>query len=135
MRAARRERAQVLPLITLALVSLLGIAAFAIDVGYAYYAKRQLQSAADAAALAGAQDLPNATTAVSTATSYAAANTPSNLSFNFSYQVSCTNTAIVATGCNATVNPNQLTVSATGTTNTWFARIFGINQFNLAAHA
>ena len=87
MRAARRERGQVLPLINLALVALLGIAAFAIDVGYAYYAKRQLQSATDAAALAGAQDLPNAATAVSTATSYAAANTPSNLSFNFSYQV------------------------------------------------
>ena len=46
----------------LALVALLGIAAFAIDVGYAYYAKRQLQSATDAAALAGAQDLPNGTT-------------------------------------------------------------------------
>ena len=41
-----------------ALVALLGIGAFAIDVGYAYYAKRQLQSATDAAALAGAQDLP-----------------------------------------------------------------------------
>ena len=115
--------------------SLLGIAAFSIDVGYAYYAKRQLQSATDAAALAGAQDLPNATTAIATATSYAAANTPSNLSFNFTYQVSCTNTAVVATGCNATVNPNQLTVRATGMTNTWFARIFGLNHFDLAAHA
>ena len=135
MRGARRERAQVLPLIALSLIALLGIAAFAIDVGYAYYAKRQLQSATDAAALAGAQDLPNASTAITTATSYAAANTPSNLSFNFTYQVSCTNTAIVATGCAAAVNPNQLTVSATGTTTTWFARIFGLNHFDLTAHA
>jgi Flp pilus assembly protein TadG len=131
----RRERAQVLPLIALALVSLLGIAAFSIDVGYAYYAKRQLQSATDASALAGAQDLPNAATAIATATSYATANTPSNLSFNFTYQVTCTNTAVVATGCNATVNPNQLTVRATGLTNTWFARIFGLNHFDLTAHA
>jgi hypothetical protein len=135
MRAARRERAQILPLIALSLVALLGIAAFAIDVGFAYYGKRQLQSATDAAALAGAQDLPNAATAITTATSYAAANTPSNLSFNFSYQVSCTNTAVVATGCTAAVNPNQLTVSATGQTQTWFARIFGINHFDLTAHA
>ena len=45
--------------------ALLGISAFAIDVGYAYYAKRQLQSATDAAALAGAQDLPTAATAIS----------------------------------------------------------------------
>jgi hypothetical protein len=135
MRGVHRERAQVLPLVALALVALLGVAAFAIDVGYAYYAKRQLQSATDAAALAGAQDLPSATTAIATATSYAAANTPSNLNFSFSYQASCTNTAIVATGCTASINPNQLTVSATGTTNTWFAKIFGINHFDLAAHA
>jgi hypothetical protein len=135
MRAARRERAQVLPLIMLGLVALLGIAAFSIDVGYAYYAKRQLQSATDAAALAGAQDLPDATTAVSTATSYAADNTPSNVTFNFNYQVSCTNTAIVATGCTASVNPNQLTVSGSGTTDTWFAKIFGIDHFDLSAHA
>jgi hypothetical protein len=132
---ARRERAQVLPLIALALAALLGIAAFSIDVGYAYYAKRQLQSATDAAALAGALDLPNATTAVSTATSYASDNTPTNLSFNFTYQVSCTATAILATGCSASVNPNQLTVSATGQTSTWFARIFGINHFDVSAHA
>jgi hypothetical protein len=135
MRAARRERAQVMPLIALALVALLGIGAFAIDVGYAYYAKRQLQSATDAAALAGALDLPNATTAITTATSYAADNTPSNLSFDFTYQVSCTNTAILATGCTPGVNPNQITVSATGQTNTWFARIFGINHFDVKAHA
>jgi Putative Flp pilus-assembly TadE/G-like len=135
MRAPRRERGQVLPLIALALAALLGIGAFAIDVGYAYYAKRQLQSATDAAALAGALDLPNATTAITTATSYAAANTPSNLSFNFTYQASCTNTAILATGCNASVNPNQLTVSASGQTNTWFARIFGISHFDVSAHA
>ena len=107
---ARGERGQILPLVVIALVALLGIAAFAIDVGYAYYAKRQLQSATDAAALAGAQDLPNAPTAIATATSYAAANTPPNLaSFNFTYQVKCTNTAIIATGCDAAVNPNQLT--------------------------
>ena len=72
MRRARRERGQVLPVVALALVALLGISAFAIDVGFAYYAKRQLQSATDAAALAGAQDLPNSATALSTAASYAA---------------------------------------------------------------
>ena len=71
MRRARGERGQILAVVVLALVALLGIAAFAIDVGYAYYAKRQLQAAADAAALAGAQDLPVASTAITTATQYA----------------------------------------------------------------
>jgi hypothetical protein len=135
MRRARVERGQILPIVALALVALLGISAFAIDVGFAYYGKRQLQSATDAAALAGAQDLPNAVTAVTTATSYATANTPPNLAFSFTYQTSCTNTAIIATGCTASVNPNQLTVTGSGTTSTWFAKIFGITHFDLAAHA
>jgi Putative Flp pilus-assembly TadE/G-like len=136
MGRVRAQRGQILPIAALALVGLLGIAAFSIDVGFAYYAKRQLQSATDAAALAGAQDLPNASTAISTATSYAAANTPSNLSsFTYTYNVSCTNTAISAAGCNASVNPNQITVTGSGSTNTWFARIFGISHFSIAAHA
>jgi Flp pilus assembly protein TadG len=132
---ARKERGQVLPIVAVALVALLGIAAFAIDVGFAYYAKRQLQSATDAAALAGAQDLPNIATATATATSYAAADTPSNVSFSFTYQASCTNTAILATGCQAAVNPNQFTVTGTGQTNTWFAKLFGFTHFDLSAHA
>jgi Flp pilus assembly protein TadG len=135
MRRGRGERGQILAVVALALVALLGISAFAIDVGFAYYGQRQLQSATDAAALAGAQDLPSASTAVTTATSYATANTPTNLAFNFSYQTTCTATSIIATGCTAAVNPNELTVTGSGTTNTWFARIFGITHFNLSAHA
>jgi Flp pilus assembly protein TadG len=135
MRGARGERGQILAVVALALVALLGVAAFSIDVGYAYYAKRQLQSATDAAALAGAQDLPNATTAIATATNYAQDNTPANLSFNFTYTTTCTATAVVATGCVSTVNPNQLTVAGTASTNTWFAKIFGINHFDVSTHA
>ena len=135
MRQARGQRGQILAVVALALVALLGLAAFSVDVGYAYYAKRQLQSATDAAALAGAQDLPNAVTAVATATSYAAANTPSNLSFTFTYTTSCTATAIIATGCAPAVNPNQLRVDGAVSTNTWFAKIFGINHFDVTTHA
>ena len=50
MRRARGERGQILPLVVVALVALLGIAAFSIDVAYAYYAKRQLQNATASAA-------------------------------------------------------------------------------------
>jgi hypothetical protein len=136
MRTVRGERGQVLLIVILALVALLGVAAFAIDVGYAYYAKRQLQSAADAAALAGAQDLPDAAAATATAQSYAAANTPSNISgFAFTYTASCTKTAVIATGCTASVNPNELTVAGTAQTDTWFARLFGLSHFDMSAHA
>jgi Flp pilus assembly protein TadG len=136
MRKARGERGQVLAIVALALVALLGISAFAIDVGYAYYAKRQLQSATDAAALAGAQDLPTAATAISTATTYAQANTPANLSgLTFTYTTKCTATAIIATGCTAAVNPNELVVTGTAQTNTWFAKLFGIAHFTVNTHA
>jgi uncharacterized membrane protein len=136
VRSARGDRGQVLVIVLLALLALLGVAAFAIDVGYAYYAKRQLQSAADAAALAGAQDLPDVTSATATATSYAAANTPANISgFAFTYTASCTHTAIIATGCTASVNPNELTVAGTASTDTWFAKLFGVDHFDLSAHA
>jgi len=136
MRRGRRERGQILPVVTLALIALLGISAFAIDVGYAYYAKRQLQSATDAAALAGAQDLPTASTAIATATTYAAANTPANVTATYTYATKCTATAVAALGsCNATTNPNALTVTATGSTNTFFAKIFGVSHFDVTAKA
>jgi Flp pilus assembly protein TadG len=136
MRRARGERGQILAVVVLALVALLGIAAFSIDVGYAYYAKRQLQSATDAAALAGAQDLPVAADAIKTATEYAGDNTPANLdTLTFTYQTKCTATAVLKAGCNAASNPNALVVTGTGTTQTWFAKVFGIDHFNVSAHA
>jgi hypothetical protein len=136
MRKARGERGQVLLVMMMVLVALLGITSFAIDVGYAYYAKRQLQSATDAAALAGAQDLPTAATAIATATSYAAADTPSNLSqLQFTYSTKCTATAILATGCVSNVNPNELIVTGSAKTDTWFAKLFGIDHFDVSTHA
>jgi hypothetical protein len=55
------ERGQSLVLFALMLVALLGFAALAIDVSRAYAAQRQYRAVADAASLAGAQDLQGAT--------------------------------------------------------------------------
>lgn len=54
---SNRERGQALPLFALFLVVLLGISALAIDVSRKYSALRTYRSIADAASLAGAQDL------------------------------------------------------------------------------
>ena len=43
----------------LLLIPLLAISGFVIDVGFAYFTQRSLQTQADAAALAGAQKLPD----------------------------------------------------------------------------
>ena len=55
------QTGQVLVVAALALTMLLGVAALGVDVGVAAAQKRQAQAAADAAALAGASDLPGVT--------------------------------------------------------------------------
>ena len=52
-----------LPLVAIIFVALLGMAGAAIDVGHVFYCDRALQSAADAAALAGGGAMRAATPA------------------------------------------------------------------------
>jgi hypothetical protein len=65
------ERGLVLALAALTLVTLLAFAALAVDFGGLYNARRQDQSAADMAALAAAQDLPQHGAVASVAIAYA----------------------------------------------------------------
>lgn len=58
MNRLRDERGQALVLTTIFCAALLGVAALVLDVGHWYRSKRDLQAIADAAALAGAQALP-----------------------------------------------------------------------------
>ena len=57
-RRHRGQRGQTLPMMAFFMVSLLGVAGLVIDVGGWYLQKRQVQAAADASALAGANQLP-----------------------------------------------------------------------------
>ncbi|MBL7061082.1 MAG: hypothetical protein ISS13_04540 [Actinobacteria bacterium] len=69
------ERGQVAVIAALLIVCLLGMAALVIDVGSIYEERRQTQTVADAAALAGAQDLPEYPgQAIQTAIDYAGLN-------------------------------------------------------------
>ena len=54
----RVEKGQALMLVAISMVVLIGFTAFATDVGYLHLQKRNLQNAADAAALAAAWELP-----------------------------------------------------------------------------
>ena len=53
----RSEAGQTLPIVALALLTLLAAAGLAVDMGYMRYQKRMMQTAADAAALAAATDV------------------------------------------------------------------------------
>lgn len=70
----RDENGQSLVLVALLLVVLMGIIALVIDLGLMQSAKAKMQNAADAAALAGAQDLPNIAKAINTAENFARLN-------------------------------------------------------------
>lgn len=69
------ENGQALVIMAVWLAVLMGMAAIAIDVGSWYHAQRDLQARVDAAALAGAQELPwDTTAATSVATQYGTKN-------------------------------------------------------------
>ena len=70
----RRERGQMLVLFVLALAVLLGFTAMAVDVGLFLHQRRDLQNDADAAALAGAAYLPDASLATQKAQEWVAKN-------------------------------------------------------------
>lgn len=71
----REQRGQVIVLVAVAMLSILGMAGLVIDVGVWYHQQRAEQATADAAALAGAQALPDdPSTAVELAVQYANEN-------------------------------------------------------------
>jgi hypothetical protein len=117
----RTERGQAAVLTLVFLVVLLGMAALVLDVGSWYRADRATQATADAAALAGAQALPDSTAdASSLATQYADKNGSGldSVSFSDSY------------GPNDTITV-QVKRPATGI----FTRLFGINSVNVGSKA
>ena len=69
-----KETGQAMVIVAVSFVVLMGVTAFSVDLGMAASTKAKLQAAADAAALAGAQDLPIAATAIQTAKDYAVTN-------------------------------------------------------------
>lgn len=68
------ERGSTAVLTTLVLTALLGVTAMAVDVGIWYLNRVQVSNMVDAAALAGAQDLPDATKAEASGNNYADRN-------------------------------------------------------------
>jgi len=126
----RGERGQVLVLIALMIVPLLAIAGLVIDIGYAYYAQRSLQSQADAAALAGAQNLPDGASAVSVAKQFGSSSSGKNFKGNIGNVNETITTKCLASvpGCDPV---NAVVVDERATTSTLFSRVLGIHSFNI----
>jgi hypothetical protein len=121
--ARRDERGQAIVLMTLSLVVIMGMATLVLDVGSWYHTKRRLQGTADAAALAGAQLLPNDSSgAQSQALAYANKN---------GGDVAGANITVTST-----VLPNDtISVRARKTDPGIFSSIFGVASADIDARA
>jgi hypothetical protein len=125
----RSERGQSLILAALAMVAMLGFAALAIDVGYWFSQEGEVQKAVDAAALAGAQELPdNYVMAESKAREYLGKNGVSTSKGDtITITFRCTSTYQVA--CNPSTNHwDTIVVKVERPAQAWFARVFGIQE-------
>jgi Flp pilus assembly protein TadG len=113
------ERGQVAVIVAISLIAFIGIMSYVIDVGSLYETRAKLQNAVDAAALAGAQDLPNTSNATATANQYIQLNgyQPSDISITFSDSNQVINVSI-----NKNVAYN-------------FAGVFGLQSGNVYATA
>ena len=121
MNRLRSEAGQAAVLSVVFMAALLGAVALVLDVGSWFRAQRATQSAADAAALAGAQELPESTgAATGFATQYLTSNGGGLGEYSFSSR----------TLANDTINVN-VTRGASGV----FAKIFGIDSVEVHAHA
>src|SRR3954463_451029 len=106
---------------------MLAMSALVMDVGFAWYAKRQLQASVDAAALAGAQAFPDNPPAGQLAKDYLAKNNPTAggitvkpPSIDIGY---LQNSRLGAP-------QNKITVTETGSIPTTFAKVVGVDKFN-----
>jgi len=122
MSRLRREEGQVTVLAAVFIVTLVGMAGFVLDVGSWFRQQRVSQATVDAAALAGAQSLPNDPTGASgSATSFANKNGGS------------AGTTITIT---TKYTPNDMiTVKQVGTGTGLFSQLFGTSTVTIRAHA
>jgi hypothetical protein len=120
---SRSERGQSLVIVLIFMTALIGMAAAVIDVGSWYRADRKLQANADAAALAGAQELPESKSAAeSAALTWADKNDGGVEAKNIKFR--------------STVVPNDtIEVTAERPAPGFFAKLFGFDSVEVRAKA
>ena len=121
MNRCRNERGQATVLTVIFVIALLGAMGLVLDVGAWFREQRAAQSAADAAALAGAQALPESTgTSSAYASDYLARNGGGAGEFTFS---------------RGRVDNDTVTVKVTRPAESVFAKLFGIESVEVHASA
>jgi len=120
LRILREEKGSAMVVMVVSITVMLGFAALVIDIGNLYLNRIRLVNMADAAALAGVQDLPSSPQlAINNAYRYAAQNG--------------TNSDVV--GVSLSTNDTVVTVNVTRTVPFFFAKIFGMISTDVSARA
>ncbi len=115
----RREKGAALPTIAIMLVVLLGMAAFAVDLGWLFLNGNRIQKTADAAALAGVVNLPS---------DLVQANADAGAAVR-------ANGFGAATMAAVPLPDNSLQVDVTATVDTFFMNVFGMSQVDITRRA
>lgn len=123
-----------IPLVVAMVVVLLMMAGAVIDIGNAYRVKRALQASADAAATAGADDLPDPVLAVASAHRYGSENSGLNPIHGVS-GVQLSADANCNTGPQFCAPANTVSVTERVTIDTYFLKIIGIDQIPIKVTA
>lgn len=129
---SRDERGIALPFVAATLVLLLGMSAFAIDLGWIYLNGARIQRGADAAALAGVVYLPGDFAGVDTFTTYGAGAN--------GYQVGTINSLPTGSGGSDSLTwrqleDNQLEVTLTSSVETFFLKVIGFDTMTISRTA
>ena len=119
----RGESGQTIVLLAVMLAALLGMCGLVIDYGNWMVNKRQVQNAADAAALAGAGKIPGGSAAATAAAQSEAASNDNPGDF-----------VTVSQSTDMSTN-DSVNVTVSRTVGTWFTRILGINSVTVSATA
>ncbi|MGD2102851.1 MAG: pilus assembly protein TadG-related protein [Acidimicrobiia bacterium] len=126
------DKGAALPLIASMIVVLIGLSAFAIDLGWLYLNSSQVQRAADSAALAGVVYLPGDTTNV---TNYTVNGANAN-----GYDIGTVNGTPIAGGGPDSLTwqalaDNRLQVTLESQIPTFFLKVLGFNSFDISRTA
>ncbi len=127
------ERGQVFVFLAVMLIVLLGCAALVVDVGRAYLAKRHLQASADAAATAGALELPDPIAAQTFAANYSGQDGAKNDNNKLPSVATTVETKCLSFAPCSPVN--TVVVKQTTVVPTIFAKVLGIDHFTIKATA
>ncbi|MGA2570548.1 MAG: TadG family pilus assembly protein [Terracidiphilus sp.] len=145
-RLLRSERGQSALVVVMTGATMIALSAASVEAGHIYYAYQQLVASTNAAALAGAQAMPNTTQAATLVTTYSAQtsglnanpmlkNVTATPTFVCLSSVSSSLNVACQTSTGATGGYNALKVTQTATIPLWFGGLIGMKQMNVAATA